>query len=101
MDAYPILREIKPGHNMKIKYCTNYEEMSQLAFDSVVKDLKSHVLCPQFLDRVNEFDNGILAKAKQDCNEKRGIPGSGLSPGRKPAAAGGGGAHRSRLLSGA
>lgn len=27
---------------MKIKYCTNYEEMSQLAFDSVVKDLKSH-----------------------------------------------------------
>ena len=32
--------EIKHGHNMKIQYCSNYEEMSQSACDSIIRDLK-------------------------------------------------------------
>lgn len=32
----------KPGHNMKIKYCTDYDEMSQRANNSIIKDLKAN-----------------------------------------------------------
>ena len=40
--------EIKHGHNMKIQYCSNYEEMSQSACDSIIRDLKispNQLLC--------------------------------------------------------
>ena len=39
-DVFPILREIKLGPDMKVLYCSDYDEMSQLSCDKIVSDLK-------------------------------------------------------------
>ena len=40
MDAFHIKKEKKHGPDMNIHYCTNYEQMSQSAYDSIITDLK-------------------------------------------------------------